>query len=119
MPCVNPDAAKAIVRSRVTVIAALMLEQGQADAMICGIVGRYQRKLQHIQSVIPRDPGVTSLAAMTAVANDRGTFFFVDTHVQVEPSAEQLAALEKLQGKQGRHIAALRLELRARQDGFG
>jgi malate dehydrogenase (oxaloacetate-decarboxylating)(NADP+) len=88
---VNPDAAKAIVRSRVTVVAALMLDRGEADAMICGIVGRYQRKLQHILSVIPRDPGVQSLAAMTAVANDRGTFFFLDTHVQADPTAEQIA----------------------------
>ncbi len=88
---VNPDAAKAIVRSRVTVVAALMLDRGEADAMICGIVGRYQRKLQHILSVIPRDPGVQSLAALTAVANDRGTFFFLDTHVQADPTAEQLA----------------------------
>ncbi len=87
----NPDAAKAIVRSRVTVVAALMLDRGEADAMICGIVGRYQRKLQHILSVIPRDPGVQSLAALTAVANDRGTFFFLDTHVQADPTAEQIA----------------------------
>jgi malate dehydrogenase (oxaloacetate-decarboxylating)(NADP+) len=87
----NPDAAKAIVRSRVTVVAALMLDRGEADAMICGIVGRYQRKLQHILSVIPRDPGVQSLSALTAVANDRGTFFFLDTHVQADPTAEQIA----------------------------
>jgi malate dehydrogenase (oxaloacetate-decarboxylating)(NADP+) len=88
---VNPDGAKAVVRSRVTVVAALMVDRGEADAMICGIVGRYQKKLQHILGVIPLDKGVNSVAAMTAVANDRGTFFFLDTHAQVDPTAEQLA----------------------------
>jgi malate dehydrogenase (oxaloacetate-decarboxylating)(NADP+) len=88
---VNPDGAKAVVRSRVTVVAALMVDRGEADAMICGIVGRYQKKLQHILNVIPLDTGINSVAAMMVVANERGTFFFLDTHAQVDPSAEQLA----------------------------
>jgi malate dehydrogenase (oxaloacetate-decarboxylating)(NADP+) len=68
-----------------------MVARGEADAMICGIVGRYQRQLRHIMDVLPLDPGVSAPAAMTAVQNDRGTWFFVDTHVQCEPSAEQIA----------------------------
>jgi malate dehydrogenase (oxaloacetate-decarboxylating)(NADP+) len=88
---VNPANAKAIVRSRATLIAAIMVERGEADAMICGIVGRYHSKLKHVLDVIALDPGVSSPSAMTAVVNDRGTFFFLDTHVQVDPSAEQIA----------------------------
>jgi malate dehydrogenase (oxaloacetate-decarboxylating)(NADP+) len=88
---VNPANAKAIVRSRATLIAAIMVERGEADAMICGIVGRYHSKLKHVLDVIALDPGVSSPSAMTAVVNDRGTFFFLDTHVQLDPTAEQIA----------------------------
>jgi len=88
---VTPALAKAIVRSRSTVIAAIMVDRGEADAMICGVVGRYHSKLKHVLSVIDLEPGVTAPAAMTAVANDKGVFFFVDTHVQVDPDAEEIA----------------------------
>jgi len=88
---ITPALAKSLVRSRPTLIAALMLVRGEADAMICGMVGRYQHQLAHILSVLPLDPGVSAPAAMTAVQNDRGTWFFVDTHVQYDPSAEQIA----------------------------
>jgi malate dehydrogenase (oxaloacetate-decarboxylating)(NADP+) len=88
---ITPALAKSLVRSRPTLIAALMVSRGEADAMICGIVGRYQRQLRHILDVLPLDAGVSSASAMTAVQNDRGTWFFVDTHVQMDPTAEQLA----------------------------
>ena len=88
---VTPSLAKSLVRSRPTLIAALMVARGEADAMISGIVGRYQRQLRHILDVLPLDPGISAPAAMTAVQNDSGTWFFVDTHVQYDPSAEQIA----------------------------
>jgi malate dehydrogenase (oxaloacetate-decarboxylating)(NADP+) len=88
---VTPALAKSLVRSRPSLIAALMVARGEADAMLCGIVGRYQRQLRHILEVLPLDPGLAEPAAMTAVQNERGTFFFVDTHVQDEPSAERIA----------------------------
>jgi len=88
---VSPPAAKAIVRSRSTVIAALMVKRGEADAMLCGLVGRYQGKLKHVTDVLGLEPGVTSLSAMSVVISDKGPLFFVDTHVQYDPSAEQIA----------------------------
>ena len=88
---VTPAAAKELVRSRATLIAALMVERGEADAMITGIVGRYHKKLGYLRSVFDFDKGVTGTAAMTGVINDRGIWFFLDTHVQVDPSAEQIA----------------------------
>ena len=88
---VSVAAAKSVVRTRSTVIAALMVRRGEADAMLCGIVGRYHKKLAYVVNVLGRQPGVRSTAAMSAVLNDRGTFFFVDTHVQCEPDAAQIA----------------------------
>jgi malate dehydrogenase (oxaloacetate-decarboxylating)(NADP+) len=87
---VTPDSAKAIVRSRPSVIAALMVLRGEADALICGLIGRYQKKLGYLTSVLPLDPGVQSPAAMSAVINDTGVWFFLDTHVTLDPTAEQL-----------------------------
>ncbi len=88
---VTPAAAKNLVRSRPTLIAALMVERGEVDAMICGLVGRYHKKLGYLRSVFSLDPGVQCTSAMSGVINDRGAWFFLDTHVQVDPTAEQIA----------------------------
>ncbi|GLQ49137.1 NADP-dependent malic enzyme [Dyella flava] len=88
---VSPAAAKNLLRSRPTLIAAIMVERGEADAMICGLVGRYHKKLGYIRSVFGLDPGVQCTSAMSGVINDKGTWFFLDTHVQCDPSAEQIA----------------------------
>src|SRR5690606_30253147 len=88
---VTIDAAKTLVRSRPTLIAALMVERGEADALICGIVGRFHKKLGYLRSIFDFDRGVTGTAAMTGVINDAGAWFFLDTHVQYDPSAEQTA----------------------------
>ncbi len=88
---VTPSAAKNLMRSRPTLIAALMVERGEADALICGLVGRYQKKLGYLRSVFKPDPGVQSVSAMTMVVNDKGAWFFLDTHCQADPTAEQIA----------------------------
>jgi malate dehydrogenase (oxaloacetate-decarboxylating)(NADP+) len=89
---VTPSMAKAIVRSRGTVIAALMVNRGEADAMICGVVGRFHNKLRHVVDVIGLAPGARCASAMSAVACDKGVFFFTDTYVQSDPSAEEIAS---------------------------
>jgi malate dehydrogenase (oxaloacetate-decarboxylating)(NADP+) len=88
---VTPAAAKAVVRSRATVIASLMVRRGEADALLCGMVGRYQKKAKHVIDVLGTDQGEEKVAALSAVLNDKGVFFFTDTHMQVDPSAEQIA----------------------------
>ncbi len=69
-----------------------MLRRGEADALICGLVGRYHKKLGYLRGIIPLDPGVEHMSAMSAVFNDRGVFFFLDTHVALDPDAERIAA---------------------------
>ncbi len=88
---VTPAAAKNLMRSRPTLIAALMVERGEADAMICGLVGRYHKKLGYLRSVFALEHGVSSTSAMSIVINDKGAWFFLDTHCQLDPSAEQIA----------------------------
>ena len=88
---VTPAAAKNLMRSRPTLIAAVMVARGEADAMVSGIVGRFHKKLGYVRSVIPLDQGVQSTSAMTGVINNQGAYFFLDTHVQDDPTAEQIA----------------------------
>ncbi|MEJ1097265.1 MULTISPECIES: NADP-dependent malic enzyme [unclassified Pseudoxanthomonas] len=88
---VTVSAAKNLMRSRPTLIAAVMVARGEADALVSGIVGRFHKKLGYVRSVIPLDPGVQSTSAMTGVINNQGAWFFLDTHVQDDPSAEQIA----------------------------
>ncbi len=88
---ITPAAAKAVVRSRDAVIAALMVRRGEADAMLCGTVGRYVRKLKYVRDILGIEASGHGLSAMSAVLNDKGVTFFVDTHVQIDPSAAQIA----------------------------
>ena len=88
---ITQQLAKSLVRSRASIIAALMVERGEAVAMICGTVGRYQTKLGYIRDIIGLDAGVCAPSTMTGVACDAGTFFFLDTYVQEQPNAEQIA----------------------------
>jgi|CXWL01.1.fsa_nt_gi malate dehydrogenase (oxaloacetate-decarboxylating)(NADP+) len=88
---VTPAIAKGLVRSRTAVIGALMVERGDVDAMITGVIGRFQKKLKYAQDVVGLEPGVSVPAAMSAVTCDRGTFFFLDTYVSFDPTAAQLA----------------------------
>jgi malate dehydrogenase (oxaloacetate-decarboxylating)(NADP+) len=93
---VTPDQARNIVRTRNTVIAALMLYRGEADAMLCGLDGRYHRQLAHVESVIGKREGVHSLAAMSGLILPQGTFFLCDTYVNQNPTAEQIAEMTVL-----------------------
>ncbi|MEE4638535.1 MAG: phosphate acyltransferase, partial [Wenzhouxiangella sp.] len=90
---VTPDSAKAIVRTRTTVIAALMVHRGEADALICGVVGRYQKKLRYVTEVLGMAPGYKTLGALSVIANDTGVWFVCDTHVNPDPDIEQLTEL--------------------------
>jgi len=90
---VSVDAARTIVRTRNVVIAAMMVAQGEADGMICGLIGRWHRALQDAIDVVGLQPGVATPAAITALIMPRGTIFVCDTHVQPDPSAADIAAM--------------------------
>ncbi|MDN3518142.1 NADP-dependent malic enzyme [Aquisalimonas lutea] len=93
---VTPDQARTVVRTRNTVIAALMLRRGEADAMISGVVGRYHHHLYHIDCVLGRRPDCRNLAAMNALILDKGTYFLCDTYVNHDPDPTQIAEMTSL-----------------------
>ncbi|MCD0423251.1 NADP-dependent malic enzyme [Rubrivivax sp. JA1024] len=90
---ISPEAARTTVRRSHTLTSALMVRRGEADAMVCGLAGRYDSHLEHVRAAIGLKPGAKTLAAMNALPLDSGTLFLADTFVNEEPSAEQLAEI--------------------------
>ncbi|WP_420562013.1 NADP-dependent malic enzyme [Thalassobaculum sp.] len=93
---VSPDRAREVVRTNDTVIAALMMQLGDADAAICGTVGRYWDHLKHIRQVIGPRRGVNELSAVSLLILPQGSYFMVDTHVTTDPSADELVEMVEL-----------------------
>jgi len=93
---VSPEAAKAAVRRSTTIIAALSVKLGHADAMLCGLHGRFDTHLEHVRDVIGRAAGVSNYATLNALMLERHSLFVADTYVNEDPSAEQLANIAQM-----------------------
>ncbi|MBX3578128.1 MAG: NADP-dependent malic enzyme [Rhizobiaceae bacterium] len=92
---VTQEAARTMVRTDTTVIAALALHRGDADAMICGLEGRFERHLRNVRLIIGARPDVIDrdLSALSMLITQRGVVFFTDTYVTVDPSAAEIAEM--------------------------
>ncbi len=93
---VSPDAAKAIVRNNDAVIGAVMLRRGEADALIAGVVGGFQKKLAVALDVIGMREGGKVVATLGAATTDQGAYFVADTQVNPYPTAEELVEITRL-----------------------
>jgi malate dehydrogenase (oxaloacetate-decarboxylating)(NADP+) len=87
----TPQAAREIVRTRRTVIGAIMLARGEADALLAGPVGAFETHLRHIEDVIGVRADLPDCATLQALVLDQGPIFIVDTHVTYDPSPEDVA----------------------------
>ena len=90
---VTPAAARTVVRTSTTVIGALAVHRGDADALICGLDGRFQSRLKHIKDIIGLAPGAHDFAALSLVIASTGAFFLADTHVRYDPNADEIAEM--------------------------
>jgi malate dehydrogenase (oxaloacetate-decarboxylating)(NADP+) len=90
---ITPEAARTLLRTNATVIASIMLRRGEADAMICGVEGRFLSHLRHIRDIVGYAPGITEFAALCLVITSRGTFFIADTEVRPDPTAAEIAEM--------------------------
>ena len=88
---ITPDAARALVRTNTTVIAALAVRRGDADAMLCGLEGRFASRLRHIKDIIGLAPGLRDFSALSLLITPKGAIFIADTHVRTNPSADEIA----------------------------
>ncbi len=93
---ISPEEAKTVVRTNNTVIAALMVHRGEANAMVCGAAGTYLKHLPHVTDIVGLRPGVDKPSALTLLILDKGTYFISDTHVSAEPSAAELVEQTEL-----------------------
>ena len=90
---VSPDDAKAAVRSSATLIGAMLVRRGDADALICGAIGRYKDHLKHVSNVIGNREDASIFAAMNLLPMQNRTLFISDTYVNLNPSAEEIAEI--------------------------
>ena len=93
---VTEQFAKIEMRRRLTLIAGMLLHKGEVDGMICGTWGSTQQHLNHIDQIIGRREGVNTYACMNALILPGRQLFLVDTHVNYDPDAEQLAEITVL-----------------------
>ncbi len=89
----TPEMAKAAVRRSNTIIGSLMVSLGEADALICGLVGSYATHLERIDAILGQRTGVNNYAAVNALMTSHGPLFITDTYVNEDPTAEQLAEI--------------------------
>ncbi|WP_171210872.1 NADP-dependent malic enzyme [Ruegeria sp. HKCCA5426] len=87
---VTPDLAKAIMRTNNTAIAAIMVQRGEADSMICGTFGEYRWHLNYVQQVLD-DGDLRPHGALSLMVLEDGPLFIADTHVRQLPTPEELA----------------------------
>ncbi len=101
---IAPSHARRIVRGGSTVTAGLLLRRGDADAMICGAVGRYHTQLRHVSQVIGMKGGVRGFAALSGLILPTGPLFIADTYVSYDPTAEHLAEIAILAAEEVRRF---------------
>ncbi len=88
---ISKEMARVEMRRRLTLIGAMMVRLGDADGMICGTVGEYHNHLRFVDEVIGKKPDASTYAAMNILLLNQRTVALVDTHINDNPDAEQIA----------------------------
>ena len=101
---VTEQLAKIEMRRRLTLISAMLLHKGEVDGMICGTWGSTALHLNHIEQIIGKRAGVKTFACMNGLVLPGRQVFLVDTHVNYDPSAEQLAEITILAAEEMRRF---------------
>ncbi|CAB3683474.1 NADP-dependent malic enzyme [Achromobacter dolens] len=116
---ITKEMARVEMRRRLTLIGAMMVHLGDADGMVCGTVGAYHDHLRFVDEVIGRRPGANVYAAMNILLLNERTVVLVDTHVNDEPTAEQIAEFTIAAAREvGRMFLAPKVALLSRSN-FG
>jgi len=85
--------AKIEMRRRLSLIGTMLLHKGDVDGLICGTWGTNATHLPYVEQVIGKRPGVNTFACMNGLLLPNRQVFLVDTHVNYDPTAEQLAEI--------------------------
>ncbi|MEN5165391.1 NADP-dependent malic enzyme [Achromobacter kerstersii] len=87
---VTPAIAKAMIRKHNTLIGAMLLRRGDADALLCGVASKYDNQLKYVDEIIGKKEGQTYAALNVLMLPDQ-TLFVTDTHVNENPTSEEVA----------------------------
>ena len=90
---VDAESARTIVRTNTTVIGALAIVRGDADALICGLQKPFAAHARDIEAIIGLADGSMGLSALSMLIMSRGVFFLADTHVNADPSVAELTGI--------------------------
>ncbi|MAM33676.1 MAG: NADP-dependent malic enzyme [Micavibrio sp.] len=93
---VTPSDARRVVRTNTTVIGALMVYKGEADAVICGTEGQYSNHLKHVNDIIGLKDDVRTASALSVLIHPKGPLFICDTHVNPHPCKSQIVEMTLL-----------------------
>ncbi len=107
---VTLDTARTVVRTNTTVIGALAVRRGEADALICGLQGSFIKHARDIRSIIGLADDSAQLSAMSMLIMSKGVFFLADTHMNIDPSAEEIVQIA-LQARD--HLKRFNIDARA------
>jgi malate dehydrogenase (oxaloacetate-decarboxylating)(NADP+) len=103
---VTQEAARLMVRGNPTVIASLALKRGDADAMICGLEGRFERHLRNVTLIVGRRPSLQDrdLSTLSMLITQRGVIFLTDTYVTIDPTPDEIAEMTVLAAEEIRRF---------------
>ena len=90
---ITVQVAKIEMRRRLSLIGTMLLHKGDVDGLICGTWGTNATHLPYVDQVIGKRPGVNTFACMNGLLLPNRQVFLVDTHVNYDPTAEQLAEI--------------------------
>ncbi|QWD87222.1 NADP-dependent malic enzyme [Polynucleobacter paludilacus] len=96
--------AKLEMRRRHTLIGSILISKGMADGMICGTVGNSATHLKYIDEVIGHEAGATVYGAMSGLVLPGRQVFLVDTHINLDPSAAELAEITLMAASEMRKL---------------
>ena len=96
----TPDLAKTIVRTNTSVIGALMVHRHEADALICGPVGRYVEHLKHIEDILGKSHDEGILSSLGGMVLDSGVYFMTDAYINADPTPNQIAEMTLMAARQ-------------------
>ena len=110
---VDQQMARLEMRRRSTLIGAMMIHKGEADGMVCGTVSTVHRHLAYIDEVIGHSPGAKVYAAMNGLILPGRQVFLVDTHINADPTADQLCEITMMAADvmRGQVLQILRVHL--------
>lgn len=101
---ISMSEAEIIMRSRWTALGAMMVREGDADSMVVGVTGKFDKFMRATTDIIPLKGGVNSAYAMQMIMHKGKVFFIGDTNVNVNPTAEQVSEMAVLASEEVKHF---------------